>query len=145
MTHTGSPKRVIFGPNSVEITDISTGNIIAKGVAKHASKAYEFSQFMPFSKPVHSQQPYVREGKKKSSTSFVVSTSITDPVVSVYEIDIQGDSDPDLVPDSKMEARKMTGNPFDIQKTKNLVLCHVKLPPSKRCNRLTVRCYMEMD
>ena len=54
MTHTGSPKRVIFGPNSVEITYISTGNIIAKGVANHASKAYEFSHFMPFSEPVHS-------------------------------------------------------------------------------------------
>ena len=29
MTHIGSPKRVIFGPDSVEITDISTGSIIA--------------------------------------------------------------------------------------------------------------------
>ena len=38
MTHTGSPKRVIFGPDSVEITDISTGSIIAKGTANHASK-----------------------------------------------------------------------------------------------------------
>ena len=48
MTHIGSPKQVIFGPDSVEITDISTGNIIGKGVANHASKAYEFSHFMPF-------------------------------------------------------------------------------------------------
>ena len=48
MTHNASPKRVIFGPDSVEITDISTGNIIAKGAANHASKAYEFSHFMPF-------------------------------------------------------------------------------------------------
>ena len=55
MTHTGSPKWVIFGPESVEIIDISTGNIIAKGVANHASKAYEFSHFMPFSELVHSQ------------------------------------------------------------------------------------------
>ena len=42
MTHIGSPKRVIFGRDSVEITDISTGSIIAKGTANHASKAYEF-------------------------------------------------------------------------------------------------------
>ena len=49
MTHTGSPKRVIFGPDLVEITDISTGNIIVKGIANHASKAYEFSHFIPFS------------------------------------------------------------------------------------------------
>ena len=80
MTHTGSPKRVIFGPNSIEITDISTGNIIAKGVANHASKAYEFSHFMPFSEPVHSQLPLEREGKNISSTSFAVSTSIAEPL-----------------------------------------------------------------
>ena len=47
----------------MEIIDISTRNIIVKGVAKHASKAYEFSHFMPFSEPVHSQQPLAREGK----------------------------------------------------------------------------------
>ena len=39
MTHTSSPKQVIFSPDSVEITDISTRNIIPKGVANHASKA----------------------------------------------------------------------------------------------------------
>ena len=63
MTHTGSPKRVIFGPNLLDITYISTGNIIAKGAANHASKEYEFSHFMPFSELVHTQQPLVREGK----------------------------------------------------------------------------------
>ena len=54
MTHTGSPKIVISSPESVEIIDISTRNIIAKGVANHASKEYEFSHFLPFSKLVHS-------------------------------------------------------------------------------------------
>ena len=49
MTHTGSPKGVIFGLDSMEITNISTGNIIVKGAANHASKAYEFSHFLPFS------------------------------------------------------------------------------------------------
>ena len=63
MTHTGSPKRVIFDHDSVEIIDISTRNSIAKGVANHASKAYEFSHFMPPSEPVHSQQPLAREFK----------------------------------------------------------------------------------
>ena len=87
MTHTSSPKQVIFGPDSMEIIDISTGNIIAKGVANHASKAYEFSHFMPFSEPVHSQQSLAREGKNIPSTSFVVSTSITELAVSIYEID----------------------------------------------------------
>ena len=51
-THTGSPKRVVFGLDSVEITNISTGNIIAKGVANHTCKAYEFSHFIPYSDPV---------------------------------------------------------------------------------------------
>ena len=41
-THTVSPKRVIFGPDSVEITDILNGNIITKGATNHASNAYEF-------------------------------------------------------------------------------------------------------
>ena len=50
MTHTGSPKQlVLFGPNSVEITDISNGEIIVKGIVDHASKEYYFSHFMPFS------------------------------------------------------------------------------------------------
>ena len=52
MTHTGPPKRVVFGPDSVEISDISNRKIIAKGVANHASKAYEFSQFLPYSDPI---------------------------------------------------------------------------------------------
>ena len=37
----------------------------------------------------------------------------------------------------------MTENPFDTQKTNNLVLFHAILPPSERCNKLPVRCYME--
>ena len=31
MTNTGSPKQVVFGPDSVEITKISTGELVAKG------------------------------------------------------------------------------------------------------------------
>ena len=110
MTHIGSPKRVIFCSDSVDITNISTGNIIAKGVENHASKVYEFSHFMPFSEPVHSQ----REGKNISYPSLAVSTSIAEPVVSIHEINIHSDSDSDLVPTSKQKARKMTGNPSDI-------------------------------
>ena len=36
----------------------------------------------------------------------------------------------------------MIGNPSDTQKGKTLTLSHAILPPSKRCNRLLVRCYM---
>ena len=132
MTHIISPKRVIFGPDSVEITNISTGNIIAKGVANHSSKAYNFSHFIPFSEPVHSQKPLAREGKIISSTSFAASTSIADPAISVYEIEIQGDSDldPDPVLPSKLESRKIIGNQTNTQKGKTLLLFHAILPPA---------------
>ena len=103
MTHTGPPKRVTFGPDLVEITYISTGNIIAKGFANHSSKAYEFSHFLPFSYPVQSQLPLERGGKNILSAPFAVSTSISkseveNSVVLVYEIEVQGDSDLNLVP-----------------------------------------------
>ena len=146
MTHIGSPKQVIFDLDSMEITNISTGNIIEKGAANYASKAYEFSHFMSFPEPVHSQMPLERGGKNILSTPFAVSTSISESevelVVSIYEIEIQGDSDPDPVPTPKREARKMTGNPSDTQKTKTLALCHAISPPSKICNKLPVKCYM---
>ena len=64
---------------------------------------------------MHSQQPLAREGKNIPSTSFVVSTSIAEPIVSIYEIEIEGNSDPDPVPTPKQEARKMIGNTSDIE------------------------------
>ena len=42
MTHTSSPKQAVFGPDSVDISYISTRKIIVKGVSNHASKEYEF-------------------------------------------------------------------------------------------------------
>ena len=99
---------------------------------------------MPPLEPVHSQQPLAREGKIIAPTSFTTSTSIADPSLSVYEIEIQGDSDLDLVPTFKLEARKMTGNSPDTQKGKTLALCHAISPPSERYNRIPVRCYMAM-
>ena len=51
MTHTGSPKRVTFNLESVEITEKSTGNIVAKGIANHSTKVYEFSHFLHVSPP----------------------------------------------------------------------------------------------
>ena len=51
MTHTGSPKKVIFSPDDVEITKILNGKVIAKGVVDHTSKVYMFSHFLPYSNP----------------------------------------------------------------------------------------------
>ena len=48
MTHNGSPNKVIFSPNEVEITEISNGKVIAKGVVDHNSKVYNFSHFIPY-------------------------------------------------------------------------------------------------
>ena len=42
MTHNGSPKQVLFGPDLVEITNNSTREIVVKGIVDHASKAYIF-------------------------------------------------------------------------------------------------------
>ena len=51
MTHIGSPKKVIFSPNDVEVIEISNGKVIAKGVVDHTSKVYMFSHFLPYSNP----------------------------------------------------------------------------------------------
>ena len=69
---------------------------------------------------MHSQLPLKRGGKNILYAPFVVSTRISEseaePVVSVYEIEIQGDLDLDLVPTSKLEARNMSRNPYETQK-----------------------------
>ena len=106
MTHTGPPKWVVFGHDLVEISDISTGNIIVKGVANHASKAYEFSHFLLYSDPVQSQLPFERGRKTILPTPFTydnISISISyskseaeDPVESIYEIEDEVHSDLDL-------------------------------------------------
>ena len=51
MTHIGSQKKVIFSPDDVEITKISNGKFIAKGVVEHTLKVYMFSHFIPYSNP----------------------------------------------------------------------------------------------
>ena len=51
MTHTGSPKKVIFSLDDVEIIEISNGKVIEKGVVDHISKVYMFSHFLPYSNP----------------------------------------------------------------------------------------------
>ena len=101
---------MVFGTDLVEISNISIGNIIAKGVTNHASRAYEFSHFLPYSDPVPSQLPFEREGKiillitfAYDNVSINVSNSkyeVEDQVESVYGIEdeVQSDPDPDPVP-----------------------------------------------
>ena len=51
MTHTGLHKRVIFSPKDVEISEIASGKLIVVGKANQTAKTYEFSNFVPDSKP----------------------------------------------------------------------------------------------
>ena len=51
MTHTGSPKKVTFDSNLVEITEQYYRKIIAKGIANHSTTDYGFSHFFPISPP----------------------------------------------------------------------------------------------
>ena len=49
MTHTGLAKRVTFTQYDVEISEISTGKIVAVDIADHESRMYKFSHFLPYS------------------------------------------------------------------------------------------------
>ena len=51
MTHTRLPKIFTFNPNDVEISEIASVKIIVVGKANHTAKTYEFSNFVPDSKP----------------------------------------------------------------------------------------------
>ena len=108
MPHTVSPKQVVFGPDSMEISEISIGNIIVKGVANHASKAYEFSHVLPYSDSVRSQLPFKRKGKfilpnpfSYDNVTINVSDSESeaeDQVESFFGIEEEVQSDPDPYP-----------------------------------------------
>jgi hypothetical protein len=47
ITHSSSGRKVEFTPDSVVITDISTGSQLAHGIADHNSRLYLFSHFVP--------------------------------------------------------------------------------------------------
>ena len=97
MTHTSSPKQVVFGPDSVEITKISTRELVVKGIADHASKAYIFSHFMPYTVPASPQLSFeFDEGINIPSLPIVVPVSNPDisnldseEESSQYDLDIE--------------------------------------------------------
>ena len=51
MTHMGVPKRLSFILNDVEIMELASGKLVAKGLANHHAKAYEFSHFVADANP----------------------------------------------------------------------------------------------
>ena len=51
MTHTGVPKSVSFILDDVEITELASIKLVAKSLANHHAKDYEFSHFVADAKP----------------------------------------------------------------------------------------------
>ena len=49
MTHTRDPKRAIFTLDFVEISEISTDQVVTVGYADHRERMYKFSNFLPTS------------------------------------------------------------------------------------------------
>ena len=49
MTHTEQPNRLIFTPDMVEISEISTDQVIVVGYVDHHERMYKFSNFLPTS------------------------------------------------------------------------------------------------
>ena len=49
MTYTSLSKRVTFTQDDVDILEISTGQVVAVGIADHESRMYKFSHFLPYS------------------------------------------------------------------------------------------------
>ena len=47
MTLLGLSKRLTFTQDDVEISDISTGQVVVVGLADHESRMYKFSHFLP--------------------------------------------------------------------------------------------------
>ena len=74
MTHTRVPKRVYFIPNDAEITELASGKLVAKGLANHHAKAYEFSHFVADAKPtallIHGNEVSILWNERLSHINF---------------------------------------------------------------------------
>ena len=53
MTHMGVPKRVSFSPNDVEIMELASKKLVAKCLANHHAKSYEFPILWRMQSPPH--------------------------------------------------------------------------------------------
>ena len=51
MKHMGVPKIVSFSLDYVDIIELPSGKIVAKGLPNHHAKSYEFSHFVVDAKP----------------------------------------------------------------------------------------------
>ena len=125
----------------MEISYISTEKLIEKGVANHASKAYEFSRFLRYSDSVPSQLPFEREGKlflpkpfAYDNVSINVSNleyKVEDQLESIYGIEDEHQLDPDAIivptpnPRPKWDQKvieavgNMTRESYDMRRTRS--------------------------
>ena len=53
MTHTRVPKRVSFSPDDVEITELASGKLVAKGLANHHEKPTSSPILWRMQSPIH--------------------------------------------------------------------------------------------
>ena len=53
MTHIGFPKRVSFSPDDVDIIELASKKLVAKGLANHHAKSYEFPILWRMQSPLH--------------------------------------------------------------------------------------------
>ena len=170
MRHTGSPKKVVFHPHLVDILDILNRNIIENHVANHASKAYKFSHFLPYSTPAQSQQSFERGGINSLSSPFVDSDMwskiqvLEDEYQYLHDLDIdivpQDDPYLDIAPipnqNTKWYERLIeaigneVGDPNDRRRMRSqyhnehVSLSHIASLPIEWCNKLPKRCYLMM-
>ena len=153
----------------MDILHTSTGNMIVKGVANHASKEYELSHFLPYLDTVPSQLPLEREGKfilpkpfsyDNASLNFIdLEYEAEYQVEPVYGIkdEFQLDLDPDSVPTPNPRPKwaqkvievvgNMNGQSSDKRRTRyqfqneSLALCHSNPLLLERCYKILERCY----
>ena len=154
----------------MEISDNSTEKLIVKGIANHASKAYEFSHFFPYSNLVKSLQPFKKKGKfilPKPFSYDDVSTYVSDLKFEdedqedkgldiENEAQVDPDQDPTLAPNPRTKwapkfieaAQNMDGDSSNKMRTmsqfqdESLVLCHANSLLPYRCYELTARYYI---
>ena len=96
MTHTSSPKQVVFEPDSVEITKIYIAELVLKWIVDHASKAYYFSHFMPFLVPASSQLPFEAD-EGINIPPLPIAVSVSNPDISYSDSEEESSQhDPDI-------------------------------------------------
>ena len=80
----------------MEITKISTRELVAKGIVDHASKAYIFSHFMPYTVPTSPQLSFEAD-EGINIPSLPIAVPISNPEISNSDSEEESSQyDPDI-------------------------------------------------